>query len=137
MKLTDELLASLKDGEQSCNNYIIPNERKDIVQFNEDEEDFRTVRKNLLELIEDAQDVLKDSISLARSSDQPRAYEVVGSLIKQIADINKDLLEIKKSKKEICSKKEEEPKDKIINNNLFVGSTKDAQEFLRKVKIDE
>ena len=70
---------------------------------------------------------------IARNSDQPRAYEVAGGLIKNLQDTAKDMLEVHEKHKRITA---EDPKARNIKtqNNLFVGSTKD---LLKALKSEE
>ena len=61
--------------------------------------DYMTVRKNLREIIMTGADAIDSVLTVAKESDSPRAYEVVAQLIKAVADVNKDLLEIHKNVK--------------------------------------
>jgi hypothetical protein len=69
---------------------------------------------------------------VAKESESPRSYEVVGQLIKTLAETNKDLLDLAKKSKELRSDKEEKSGDTNITNALFVGSTTELQKFLNK-----
>ena len=70
---------------------------------------------------------------LAKNSEHPRAYEVVATLIKTLADTNKDLLDTRKKKLDIDKARGASPSSdaKTVNNNLFVGSTSELQKFLK------
>ena len=70
---------------------------------------------------------------IARNSDQPRAYEVAGGLIKNLQDNAKDMLDVHERQKRISA---DDPKAKNIKtqNNLFVGSTKD---LLKAIKNED
>jgi len=75
-------------------------------------------------------------MELARESEHPRAFEVLGQLIKQKADINDKLMKLHKSNKEI--KKVENPAlegGTTTNNNVFIGSTADLQKMLHDEKV--
>jgi len=66
----------------------------------------------------------------------PRAYEVAGQLIKNVADATDKLMDLQKKLKDI----EEEKQSKgptTVNNALFVGSTADLAKLLKQQKIDE
>lgn len=99
------------------------------------EEDFELARRNLQELAKKGNKALDELILLAKNSEHPRAYEVVATLIKTLADTNKDLLDTRKKKLDIDKArgvvKNEEGKT-ITNNNLFVGSTAELQKFLKE-----
>lgn len=99
------------------------------------EEDFELARRNLQELAKKGNKALDELILLAKNSEHPRAYEVVATLIKTLADTNKDLLDTRKKKLDIDKArgvvKSDEGKT-ITNNNLFVGSTAELQKFLKE-----
>ena len=48
--------------------------------------DYDYTRGNLYSLIEKGQEAVNGILELAQESDQPRAYEVAGQLIKSVAD---------------------------------------------------
>jgi hypothetical protein len=99
------------------------------------ERDFELARKNLQDLAKKGGNALDELILLAKNSEQPRAFEVVSTLIKALADTNKDLLDIRKKKIDIDKArgivKTDESGKTITNNNLFVGSTAELQKFLK------
>jgi hypothetical protein len=98
------------------------------------EQDFELARKNLQELAKKGNKALDELIMLAKNSEHPRAYEVVATLIKTLADTNKDLLETRKRKIDIDKARGALPNcdTKTVNNNLFVGSTAELQKFLKE-----
>lgn len=106
-----------------------------IIEENTDaEHDFELARKNLQELAKKGNKALDELILLAQNSEHPRAYEVVATLIKTLADTNKDLLDARKRKIDIDKARGVSPSEgsKTVNNNLFVGSTSELQKFLRE-----
>jgi hypothetical protein len=98
------------------------------------EVDFQYARENLYNLIERGQDGLDELLEIAKASQHPRAFEVVGQLVDKLTTTNKELLNLHKSKKDI---KTERGGPTSVNNNLFVGSTAELQKFLKKEKIIE
>ena len=75
-------------------------------------------------------EAIQGILHIARNSDQPRAYEVAGGLIKNLQDTAKDMLDVHEKHKRITA---EDPKARKIQtqNNLFVGSTKDLLKALK------
>jgi hypothetical protein len=69
---------------------------------------------------------------VADESEHPRAYEVVATLMKTMADLNKDLLDIQKKKRDLVGK-EVVPSDGSINVDkaVFVGSTSDLIKLIK------
>ena len=106
-----------------------------IVSTGDDiEDDYLVARKKLNDLIDKSQQALDGMLNVALASDSPRAYEVVGQLIKTTGDAAQDLLKLQQAKKKL---KEEEPKKQSIetqNNIVFAGST---QELLRALKAEK
>lgn len=95
--------------------------------------DYLTVRKNLREILMSGADAIDSVLTVAKESDSPRAYEVAAQLIKAVADVNKDLLEIHHKVKTIENTEDGGQKaTSITNNSIFVGSTKDLQAVLKE-----
>ncbi len=95
------------------------------------ENDFEYARTNLYDIIEKGQEALVGILDVANMSQHPRSYEVAANLIKTLSDVNKDLLQLAKTKKEIEKNEEKDDGHKTINNNLFVGSTSELQKMLK------
>ncbi len=98
------------------------------------EADFAYVRSNQFEIIEAGKDALNGALELAKSAENPRAYEVVGTLMKSLADINKQLLEVHELKEKLDGKKTEESAQTVNNtqnNIIFQGTTTD---LLRQIR---
>jgi hypothetical protein len=99
--------------------------------------DYQYVRQNLHETIDKGSTALDALLELAKASEHPRAFEVVGQLTKTLVDANKDLIEVQRKIKELKKDTvERETAKNVTNNNLFVGSTADLLKALRN-KDDE
>lgn len=92
-------------------------------------DDFEYARGNLIAAIEKGQEALTSIVDVAGMSQHPRAYEVVATLLKTVADANKDLLELQKRKRDLTGIG---PAPTTVNNNLFVGSTAELQKLIKK-----
>lgn len=97
-------------------------------------DDFEYARGNLIAAIEKGQEALTDIVSVAGMSQHPRAFEVVATLLKTVADANKDLLELQKRKRDLTG---EAPAPTTVNNNLFVGSTTELQQLIKKQRNEQ
>ena len=106
---------------------IIPKTGKD------DDIDYNYARENYYNLIERNQDAVEEMLEIAKQSEHPRAFEVVGQLIKSGLDANKELMALHKTKKELSIEKNSSVN---VNNAVFVGSTAELQKLL-KVKRAE
>ena len=93
--------------------------------------DYEYTRGHLYSLVEKGQEAVDGILELAQESDQPRAFEVAGQLIKHVGDVADKLVDLQKKVNEIENPK----KDKQVNttnNTMFVGSTADLAKFLKK-----
>ena len=94
------------------------------------DDDYQYARDNLKHFIEKGKEAMDEIIYLAKEVESPRAYEVVGQLIKTLSETNKDLLDLSKKVKEL-KHKEEEKQPSHVTNALFVGSTAELQKLLK------
>lgn len=94
--------------------------------------DFEYARQTYHEILAKGSAALDDMIEVARSTEHPRAFEVLSTMMKTIADVNGNLLDLHKKKKDIQAKDRGGaiPVSGVTNNNLFVGSTTDLQRML-------
>lgn len=92
--------------------------------------DYEYTRGNLYSLIEKGQEAVDGILELAQESDQPRAYEVAGQLIKHIGDVADKLVDLQKKVNEIENPKKSKEVN-TTNNTMFVGSTADLAKFLK------
>lgn len=101
-----------------------------LVMFKESENEREFVLTNLYGLIAQGNNALMDLAVLCAKSEHPRTYEVLASLIKTLAEVNKDVIEV------VNKTKEEEAKtvQKQTNNNLFVGSTSEMAMILKQMQ---
>ena len=102
---------------------IIPKSGKD------DDIDYNNARENYYNLIERNQDAIEEMLEIAKQSEHPRAFEVVGQLIKSGLDANKELMGLHKTKKELSIEKGGHTT--TVNNAVFVGSTAELQKLLK------
>ena len=105
---------------------IIPETGKD------DDIDYNYASENYYNLIERNQDAVEEMLEIAKQSEHPRAFEVVGQLIKSGIDANKELMGLHKTKKELSIEKS--GPGVAVNNAVFVGSTAELQKLLKAKK---
>jgi hypothetical protein len=111
-----------------------PEETTELVipQDKDPDSDFETGRENLYKLLDKGNDAIDGILALAKEGEHPRAYEVAGQLIKTVADVSKDLLELQEKLKKIKDVPDKGPKS--VTNALFVGSTTELQKLLKDKK---
>ena len=93
--------------------------------------DYDYTRGNLYSIIEKGQEALNGVLELAQESEQPRAYEVAGQLIKTVGETAEKLIDLQSKLKKLEG---EEQKVGTQHNHLYVGSTSELQKFLKKNK---
>lgn len=91
--------------------------------------DVDAVRTNLYAILAKGGDALEDAIEVAKNSEHPRAFEVVGGLMKTLSDINHQILDIHAKEKDLTKK--DTPKEQVTNNTMFVGSTTELLQLLK------
>jgi len=103
---------------------------KEKLHAKQQEEDLQYARSILKQAEAYNAEAIEGILHIARNSDQPRAYEVAGGLIKNLQDTAKDMLEVQEKHKRIV---DDGSKGKNIKtqNNMFVGSTKDLLQALK------
>ena len=110
------------------NNIVVP---KKVVQSNEDdiENDYKYQRENFYGLVERGQDAIDGILELAKEGEHPRAYEVAGNLIKQVAEVTEKLGDLQEKMRKLKEVPNTAPKN--VPNALFVGSTAELQKMLK------
>lgn len=99
------------------------------------EKDYEYTRGNLYSIIEKGQEALSNALELAVDGGQPRAYEVVGQLIKNVSDATDKLLDLQKKLKDLDNDNiNKNNTTNVTNNSVFIGSTDELSKFLKKHK---
>lgn len=98
------------------------------------EQDYALSRKTFKSLIDKGSDAIDDLFHLAKSSEHPRAFEVLATLIKTVADTTKDLYDLQKKSKDLKVESNQTPQTPgsvNVEQAIFVGST---AELLKRIK---
>ena len=98
------------------------------------EDDAEFARTNIRDLISKGNTAIDNLLQVATASEHPRAYEVAAGLIKNLGDLNKDLLEIQKRKRDLDSTQSKGNSTTNIDKAVFVGSTTELVKFLKNNK---
>jgi hypothetical protein len=117
---------------------IVVAETGEILQNQEQkvESDYDITRSNLHALLAQGQEALNHALEVAKQSEHPRAFEVVGNLMKQIADINNQLMTLHQQKQKIDAPTKADAKN-VTNNAIFVGSTSELNKLIEKMNKGE
>jgi len=92
--------------------------------------DYKYSRENYYNLIERGQEAIQGILDIAKEGQHPRAYEVAGQLIGQVAQVTDKLQDLQKKLKDL--KDVPNKTSANIKNALFVGSTAELQKMLKK-----
>lgn len=102
------------------------------------EYDYNSARGNLYSILQQGEDALQHALEVAKAKEEPRAFEVVGGLLKQLSDINTQLLDLAEKKQKLLEKEKRDAPAQcgsITNNNaIFVGSTDELSKMLKQIK---
>lgn len=116
----------------SENATVVSENATEVVDTENIDADYEYARNNLRGLIENGKIAMENIIFLAKEGESPRAYEVVGQLIKTLAETNKDLLDLGKKVREAKGKdKADAAPAQNVTNALFVGSTAELQKLIK------
>ena len=112
---------------------IIPN----TIEVSEDdiENDYKYQRENFYNLVERGSDAIEGILELAKEGEHPRAYEVAGQLIKNVAEVTEKLGDLQEKMRKLKEVPSNAPRN--VTNALFVGSTMELQKMLKDKIEDE
>lgn len=127
MNKTDEKLSEIFD--------ISPLKKEEVVVVEQEQidSDFEFARKNIRDLAEKGRIAVENILQVASATDHPRAYEVAATLIKNMSDINKDLLELQKKKRDLNPAEKQQVSPVHVDKAVFVGSTADLIKQIKKM----
>lgn len=100
--LDDEGSEEVDDEEPKTQELAVYEARESRVKAQDDEssdliDDYHYSRDTLYGLLERGKTALEGSLMVAKESEHPRAYEVTSSIMKNISDITKQLMEVSES----------------------------------------
>jgi len=132
----NEILGIEKSEDKKVEQQVFnpPVERKEDKQKADVDNDYEYSRDSYYNLIEKGQEAIQGILDIAKEGQHPRAYEVAGQLIGQVASTVDKLQDLQKKLKDL----KELPKSASpnIKNALFVGSTAELQKMLSKHTIE-
>lgn len=87
-------------------------------------------KNNLQDIIEQGKDAMEEILQIAKAGQHPRAFEVYGTLLKNMVEANDRLLKMQKEMREMDGKKKDNG-DTKIDKAIFVGSTAELSKILK------
>lgn len=121
-------IASIEPSEiiTKDNEIILPN--TDKIDY-----DYNKTRNNLHSLLSTGQEALNAALEVAQASENPRAFEVVGNLMKQLAEVNQQLMDLHQQKQKLDLPVKKEQAASVTNNAIFVGSTQELSKLINNM----
>ncbi len=111
---------------------LLPLNLKRKPSIPQSEQDYNYSRGQLYSLIEKGQEAVNNALELANEGSSARSYEVVGGLIKNVADVTDKLLDLQKKVKDLDEISVTNNQTNVTNNSVFVGSTTELQKMLKE-----
>jgi len=96
---------------------------------NDLEDAYQQTKDNLQDLIDQGKEAMEEILNIAKAGQHPRAFEVYGTLLKNVVDANKELLAVQKQMRTMDGKSKEG--DTKIDKAIFVGSTAELNKLLK------
>ena len=93
------------------------------------ERDYEYQREQFYKLVDRGSMAIDGILELAKEGEHPRAYEVAGQLIKNVAEVTEKLGDLQEKMKRLKDVPGTAPKN--VTNALFVGSTAELQKMLK------
>ena len=98
-------------------------------------EDFTYARANVHDVVENGKDALSKLAVIADQSQNPRAFEVLAKLMDSVVAANKQLLDMQEQIKKISQADQpNDPAARVVNNNLFVGTTAELSNIIKNIR---
>ena len=97
---------------------------------------YEQTKSNLQDLIEGGKDALDELRQIASAGQHPRAFEVYATLLKNMVDANKELLNVQKQMRDM-DKNAKKDGDTKIDKAIFVGSTAELSKLLKGKSDDK
>ena len=116
----------------------VKQEKLPVVQQNYDDPDmkqdltdaYQQSKENLQAIIDQGKEAMDEILQIAKVGQHPRAFEVYGTILKNMVDANKELLAIQKQMREMDGKIKEST-NTTIDKAIFVGSTSELSKLLK------
>lgn len=122
---------------------IIPPKKEQEVIINtphEDDDikaDYNLSRRTFRDLINKGNAAMESLTDLAKESESPRAYEVLATMMRTVADTTKDLYDLQKKTKDLRDEGKKEPQNVTVEKAVFVGSPADLLKKIKEEKSSE
>ena len=96
--------------------------------------DAQDSRGNIRQLLAQGTNAITDLVVVAKTTNAPRAYEVLATLLKTVAELNHDLMKVHKDEQLLVTPEEQQPSEvhNHIDKAVFVGSTAELGQMMKE-----
>lgn len=104
------------------------------------EADFNKGRDSMYDLIEVGEDAITEMMNIAKQSQHPTAFSTLNSMLKTVADMHKDLLNIQGKRQKLTGNRPKSDKAEggnTTNQNIFVGTTAELAALMEDMRKDK
>ena len=106
--------------------------KSDVENRDEDvNTDYEKSREHYYKLLDKGNDALEYALMIAKQTDHPRAFEVVGQLLKNTTEVNDRIMELQIKMEQMKALERKGNPTRVTNNALFVGSTAELQKLIK------
>ena len=134
----DKSLSEAFDIEPSMQHVQLPAERL-IPEDSTLQSDAEEVRSVLYNLLKEGEEAFNDLKRIAVAEESPRSFEVLNGMLSNLSDIAIKLLDVHEKKNKINKQSaiEQGPVNNgtVNNNTVFVGTTADLQDMIKKINM--
>ena len=130
--MSNKVFDALDKTFQTNQTEIAPPSVPEVSENGSVDADFEESRAALKRAMAYNEEAVQGILSIAQNSDNPRAFEVAGQLIKAMAEGAKDMMEVQEKKQKIDKNDGKTTNAAVTNNNLFVGSTSELLRMINK-----
>jgi hypothetical protein len=92
---------------------------------------YQQSKENLQSLIDQGQEAMDEILNIAKAGQHPRAFEVYGTLLKNVVDANKELLAIQKQMRDMDENAKKDKGGTNIDKAIFIGSTAELNKLIK------
>ena len=99
--------------------------------------DYNLSRRTFRDLINKGNAAVESLTDLAKESESPRAYEVLATMMRTIADTTKDLYDLQKKTKDLKGEDKRDQPNVTVEKAVFVGTTAELLQKMKESKQSE
>ncbi len=139
MSKTDKALSAALGIENAVE--IIPPKQVEVINTpHEDDDikaDYNLSRRTFRSLIDKGNAAMENLTDLAKESESPRAYEVLATMMRTIADTTKDLYDLQKKTKDLKGEDKKEQPNVTVEKAVFVGTPTELLDRIKERKNED